>query len=70
MKNLLAFFGVSLFVVTTLFIGVSGKALSIDGSQEPLKTDKIQLAKPTNDPCVYKGRLLTVDIRSIAAKFK
>ena len=69
MENSLTAFAVSLFIVATLFTGVSGKAFD-DGSQEPLKADTMQLAGSTNNPCVYEGRYFTVDLRSIAAQFK
>ena len=69
MENSLTVFAVSLFVVTALSTYVSGKAFS-DGSMESLKADTIQLAEPTNEPCIYKGRYFTVDLRSIAAQFQ
>ena len=59
----------SLFIIAVLYTNVSGRAFN-DGSQKTLKADTMQLAEPTNDPCVYKGRYLTVDLRSIAAQFK
>ena len=61
-------FAVSLFIVGMLSVGVSGLALN-EGNQEVIKADTL-LAGHTREPCVYRGRYLTVDLRKIAAQFK
>ena len=59
-------FVVGLFVVAMLSAGAFGKALN---EQEVIKADTL-LAGKTREPCVYKGKYLTVDLRKIAAQFK
>ena len=65
MENSRVVFAVGLFIVAMLSTGTSWNALN----KEVIKADTL-LAGHTREPCVYRGRYLTVDLRKIAAQFK